>query len=80
MITESELRDCLIARIETSTTVKPQDLPMAQRRGAAGAYGAKHYSGRGEGRLDRRVGKKSERTVKENMRQLGPVHTIAGPR
>ena len=30
MITESELRERLIARVETSTTIKPQDLPMAR--------------------------------------------------
>jgi hypothetical protein len=30
MITESELRSRLIARVETSVFVRPQDLPMAR--------------------------------------------------
>jgi hypothetical protein len=39
MITESELRERLIARVETSTTIKPQDLPMARN-----VCGAAHLS------------------------------------
>ena len=30
MITESELRERLIARVETSTTIKPQDMQIAR--------------------------------------------------